>query len=750
MAGQVARIAAALCWVWLAVAGAYAGWRFTQGLPVDTDIQSMLPAAGDNPVEKAALDQAARAAAGRVAVLVTGDGAETAAADLVARLSAGGAFIPDADDGETTARWLFANRNELLCGDPAAFDEAAGRKTARSALAQIYSVAAPVSGDMLRDDPFLLTLKLAGCLAPAPQGRPTDNQRLVSGRLGGSAFAMQDGDSVVARYESWAAEWAPKGVTSARSGAVFHAARAADKAKGDIGLIGSISAIGVAALFFAAFRRVSSVLIALGLVGVGTTAGLAATLMVFPTVHVLVFVFAAMLVGVISDYAVHTMATGPATGWAPAGERQALVGRPITVSMATTVLGFGALAIFGVPLFQQVALLSGVGVITAWAFVLFVLIPLDRRPRAADRLQAAWTSLEDARDRLRIPPAASLAAVAVVAGLAIWGALNLKASDDVRDYQPRPVDLMADEAALKAAGYGGASGVFLLSEGATPAEAKAAEEAALAEAPEGVRLLAASRFDPSPDRRAENRRVLREFLYRPLLGEHVEAVGLDPAETGQGTEAVRDAAPPPFLAELAGEAGGRHYLIAPVLDAAGWAGPSGPGSRLVNPADRFTAAFGEYRVHALWAALAAGACAVLAVLAVFRTPWSLAILAPPVLACAAGMLVPAAFGLPVSFFSAAGLLVLLGVGIDYSAFEWEAGLKPDRWTAVAVTIDALTTLLSMGLLGISDTLPVRSFGLTVAVGVAVAMCLSYIPRRVARVYQAKKVSSAGSDEARNV
>ena len=33
---------------------------------------------------------------------------------------------------------------------------------------------------------------------------------------------------------------------------------------------------------------------------------------------------------------------------------------------------------------------------------------------------------------------------------------------------------------------------------------------------------------------------------------------------------------------------------------------------------------------------------------------------------------------------------LLGIGIDYAAFQWEAGLQHDRWTALAVFIDAAT------------------------------------------------------------
>jgi len=690
------------------------------------------------------MDVAGRAAAGRTAFLVeapTGDLAQAAADDLSSRLSADGLFVSDAEEAVATGRWVFDNRNELLCQrDPIAFDAAAARATARRALADVYSVAGRVTGDLLREDPFLLTIRLSECLPPTGLSRLTETQRLVSGRIAASAYRMDAQSRIVDAHAGWTARWSGEGVRAVRAGAVFHAEAAAERAKAEMSLIGGVGAIGVALLFYLAFRTVRSVLQAMVLVGIGLAAGLAATLAVFPSVHVLTFVFAAMLVGIVSDYAVHTLASGPATGWAGARNRVALVGRPITVSMATTVLGFASLALFGVPLFQQVAILSGVGIVTAWAFVLLVLIPMDGRPQAAPALGAWWQRLEDWRGRVRIPGYAAWAVAVLLGAVSAYGATQVRFLDDVRAFQPRPADLMAEEERVRAAGYGGSGVMFLLSEGASADEARRREEAALAGAPDEVRVLAASRFDPSPERRRANSAALQRELYGPLLAAHAEQVGLDAVATlGLAGRVTGRGPAPAWLAELSGETTGsgggpdrRFFLVAPVLDAAGWAGPGIEGVRLIDPAERYSVAFRSYRDQALLALGSAFACAIGVTLLVYRRLAALSILAPPLLAVGVALLAPAAMGYPLTFFSFAAALVLLGVGIDYAAFQWESGLSQDRWTSVAVSIDAATTLLSMGLLALSATYPVKSFGLTVAIGIAAALCLSHIPRLAAQ------------------
>ncbi|MGH7292294.1 MAG: hypothetical protein ACREJT_13845, partial [Myxococcota bacterium] len=355
--------------------------------------------------------------------------------------------------------------------------------------------------------------------------QPGGATRLVSGRIATSAFRLDAQASVIKAFNGWKAEWSPKGVTAARAGAVFHADAAAASATADMTLIGTLGTIGVVLLFFAAYRTIRSAVQAMVLVAIGLAAGLGATLAVFETVHVLVFVFAAMLVGIVSDYAVHTLASGPATNWAGTHERIELVGRPITVSMATAVIGFGSLALFGVPLFQQVALLSGVGIATAWAFVLWVLVPMDKRPKNAEFLRAWWVKLEDIRERVKIPAAIAWTGIAVLVGVSIYGAMKLSYLDDVRAFQPRPADLVAEEERVRSAGYAGSGVTFLLSTGDSAQEVRQREEVALAQAPEAVRLLATTRFDPSQQRRAANAVALRTNLYLPLLAEHAANVG---------------------------------------------------------------------------------------------------------------------------------------------------------------------------------------------------------------------------------
>jgi len=711
-------------------------WRLQQApSPIDTDIQSMLPDSAKDPVLRAAMLRAGEAASGRIAFLVAGsnpDDAAAAGAALHEALDETNIFVADATDAEATGRWLFANRNALLCEtDPARFDDAAAIHTARSAVASLYSPVAPVSGAMLASDPFLLTMRLSQCLAPEAQGVPTD-ATLISGRLTASAFRLDTQDKIQALVKAWRADWSPKGVTLQRAGAVFHAAAAADGAKSEVALIGGIGGLGVIVLFWLAYRRFTSVLIAIASVYVGLVGGLAAALLVFPSVHVMVFVFGATLIGVVSDYAVHFLATGPATRWTGAKQRLSLVGRPITVSMITTALSFAAMALFNAPLFAQVAVFAAAGLVTAWAFVLGVLPLIDTTPRNADALAAYWTRLENLRARFVVPPFLSAACAIVIAGAAVWGALHVTFLDDPRAFQPKQVVLLKEERAIRAVGENTFAPAFLLSEGATPDSARAVEEAALARIDHSD-ILATSRFDPSVARRADNAARIEATLLTQRLPAQIEAMGLD--ANAVDARRVSPAEAPAWMAAWRGEAGGRHFLVAPILGEATPTGALPAGARIITPAEHYASTFRAYRGFATVALLAAIVAAALILLAVYRRLAALAILVAPLAGVAAGLAIPAAFGEPISFFSLVAALVLLGVGVDYSAFQWEAGRggeDEDRWTAVALPIDAATTALSMGLLMFSATQPLRNFGLTIAIGVAAALIFSYVPRVVAR------------------
>lgn len=715
---------ALLCAIWCLIACGVVVVRSQSGRAFDTDLQRLLPQGGLEPVIRGAIADAGALASRRIMVLISGADAERvrqAAMELERHLLAAG-FESDAGAGEQMARWLFANRNHLLCeADPKAFDAQAALRSAQTAL---YAPGAPITGELLRRDPFLLTLRLGQCLAPQTVGQ-LGQSVLVSGALQGSAFDLALQNTVAAAFTAWRERWPD--LEAARRGAVFDAAYAADQARREVSLFGGAFAIALTLLLLTVLRRPQALLGTLAVTAAGTAGSLAGTFLLFPSVHVIVFVFGSALIGITSDYALHYLATGPQTGWAAPSERLRLIARPLGVCALTTALGFASLALFGVPVFQQIAVFSVCGILTAWWFTVALLPLLDRTARNGPTLQAWWSLLERPFQAFRGRSRFALLGLCAVAGLAIVGGLRLRILDDVRLFQARSSDLAAEEQILRDRLGLSASPIFLLSFGATAEEARRSEESVLSAWPQAAvqDAFAVSRFDPSGLRREQNFEALQRGLYEPHLAARLEQLGL---EQGATLAEAPPAPLPSLLAGLEGETEGRRYLVAPLGRlAASQPPPEGAGPQRIDPAARYSQVFTAFRGAAAAAAASAfGACALL-LLALYRSWRAVVILIPAALGMAMAIAVPAAAGQPISFFSLAALLVVLGASVDHAVFLFEAAPEAGEDKELAVFLAALTTMLSMGLLSLSETYPVRSFGLTVAVGVATSYLFSFIP-----------------------
>ncbi len=716
---------AIFCALWCVAACAVIGVRVQGGRAFDTDIQSLLPQNALEPLIRAAISDAGAVASQRVTVLVSAEDplrAQDAAADLAQSLGAVG-LTPDREGGEALGRWLFANRNALICEtDPSQFDVngVLGR-----AQALLYSPIAPISGEMLVRDPFLLTLQLSQCLAPASSG---GDAVLVSGALDASAFRIDVQDKVVSAFDAWRARWPD--VDVARAGAVFFAENGARQARNEIGLIGGVSGLAILVLLFVCFRRPEAIFGTLAVTAAGAAGSLAAALLAFPSVHVLVFVFGSALIGVTSDYALHYLATGPQTGWAPPAERVKRVARPLAVCALATALGFASLGAFGVAIFNQVAVFSVAGILTAWWFTMTLLPLMDQRARDGEKLAAWWDKLEAPFLAFRWRGWHSAGGAVLVLGVVALGVVRFSVLDDVRQFQPRSEELAAEEARVREVVGFSSSPTFLLSYGADAQEARRHEEATLASWPDEAAhdVLAVSRFDPSHARRAENEALLRRGLYTPYLATRAAELGLDAPAPFDAAETM---ALPPLVANLEGEANGAHYLVAPLGPVAASAELAvGEGSRIVDPAGRYSQAFASFRSLAVWAVAAAFLVCMLIVLTLYRTWRALVVLAAPAAGVLMGVAVPAALGVPISFFSVAALFVVIGTGIDHSVFLFEAAETDGQAKELVVFLAALTTILSMGMMGLSGTYPVASFGIVVAAGVTAAYLISFVPIRV--------------------
>ena len=82
----------------------------------------------------------------------------------------------------------------------------------------------------------------------------------------------------------------------------------------------------------------------------------------------------------------------------------------------------------------------------------------------------------------------------------------------------------------------------------------------------------------------------------------------------------------------------------------------------------------------------------------------------------------AAFGVAghhLQLFHMLALMLLLGIGVDYGIFLQEQPSTGNQSAWLAVGLSALSTLLSFGLLGFSNTPALRAFGLTIAIGITI-------------------------------
>jgi predicted exporter len=99
------------------------------------------------------------------------------------------------------------------------------------------------------------------------------------------------------------------------------------------------------------------------------------------------------------------------------------------------------------------------------------------------------------------------------------------------------------------------------------------------------------------------------------------------------------------------------------------------------------------------------------------------LLVPPVLAGLLALALISHSGEALNLFNFLAMILVLGIGIDFTLFIAEASHDLTS-TMFAITLSAITTMLSFGLLSLSSTFAVHSFGLTVLLGIACAYLLS--------------------------
>jgi predicted exporter len=148
-----------------------------------------------------------------------------------------------------------------------------------------------------------------------------------------------------------------------------------------------------------------------------------------------------------------------------------------------------------------------------------------------------------------------------------------------------------------------------------------------------------------------------------------------------------------------------------------------PSVVVANKAEEMSSLFGQYRERVSWVLAAAYAIILLGLATRYGLRQAVVLLIPPVFAGALALIIISVLGNSLNLFNFLAMILVLGIGIDFTLFLAEA--RGDRRiTMFAITLSALTTMLSFGLLSLSSTFAVHSFGITVLIGIACAYLLS--------------------------
>jgi len=700
---------------------------------IDTNILSLLPGGSHDQSLNDAMQRANSDASNRVVFAIEGGTAaerHVAAQKLLADLVASGDFKSSSDDGKALWQWLFANRTEMLCpSDRVRLEKGEGDAVARDAMVQWYTPMGSGSSALLKSDPLLLTNRLLTCLTPSSVRMiPDRNAEIISGVITAPVYRLDVQDRIGGIVKKWRDDPSTRGLKLERAGAIFHAAYGAAHARQEMSVIGGISTLAVLLFYWTMFRSLRAPAIALGMVAFSLTTGLAATLVVFGSIHVIALVFGAALIGMVVDYTTYYLVTGLAEPELDYRARRARIVKPLTLGMLTSVGAFAALFFFPVSAFRQIALLGSVGLATAWAATL-LLTPRVEGHAMKIGPGAQWTKNVIGRFLGKRPDRWTAASVLVVSiavlFLGIWRGHTL---DDVKKFQAPSHELVLEEARIRALTGFSPSAVFFLVRGDTRENATIHEEQLLRilrERGENDAVLwAASRFDPSRVQRKTDEALIRDGLLKPHLKDVLAVLGSEApdAYARTGRPAGKPTLPA-FINDFRGRSGDQFWSIVPVNQTLANI-PNLPFVQFVEPARQYSDLFGSYRKLASYGLALAVVLTGLMLVIAYRHLSALRILLPTVAGLLLTPAVTSLMGLPFTFFSAMGLFLVAGAGVDYAIFQWENPGRAGGWTRVGIVLAAAMTCISVGMLGLSSVLSVKSFGLSVAIGVFLTLVLS--------------------------
>ena len=655
----------------------------------------------------------------------------------------------DAAGQKAWGDFFWQHRNGLI--DPAtrARLQHGGDAQARWILSQLYSAFSGVSGKELQNDPLMLMRGSQLALAQNGQKMQLMDGWLVTkddagnywyllhGELAGSSFDMQQTHRLVTTLkalEETLKTHYPQAQLLSR-GTVFYSDYASQQARRDISTLGVATVLGVILLIVAVFRSVRPLLLSMLSIAIGALAGTVFTLLLFGELHLMTLVMSMSIIGISADYTLYYLTERMVHG-ADDSPWQSLskVRNALLLALLTTVVAYLMMMLAPFPGIRQMAVFAAAGLSASCLTVIFwhpwLCHRMPVRPIPAKGFMLRWLNAWRSSKTLSVGLPLALALISAI------GIGSLRVDDDIAQLQALPKDILAQEKTITALTGQSVDQKWFVVYGASAQQTLERLEAftpALAQAQKAGDM---AHWRTLPLNSLARQKSDLQLLHNaaPAVTTMLKSAGLNSVTPNLDAMPVSVEA---WLASPVSEGWRLLWLTLPTGEsgvlvpvdgvknsaALGKLAASHEGVAWVDRKASFDSLFALYR--SLLTGLLFVALAVIACGAMVRLGWRKGAigLVPSLLSLSCGLAALAVAGHPVNLFSLLALVLVLGIGINYTLFFSNPRGTP-LTAMLAITLAMMTTLLTLGMLVFSTTQAISSFGIVLVSGIFTAFLLA--------------------------
>lgn len=617
-------------------------------------------------------------------------------------------------------------------------------------LSQLYSPFSGLTMNELNHDPLLITrstqlnqLSHSGNLTVnnhwlTAKDEQNNTWYMIYAQLQGSSFNMQQSQQIIKQLDELTLllkqQWPDTEII--KRGVLFYSDYASSQAKNDISTIGSLSILGIVILILVIFRSIRPILLTLLSISIGILCGIVAVVALFGEIHIITLVMSTSIIGIAIDYALHYLTERMLHGNQETA-RQSLNNLLYTliIALTTSLIAYVILLFTPFPGLKQLATFAIFGLMGAFFTVIcwypFLVNNLPVRLNIGERYLTGWLTLWQ-KNSMQIIMTLMMTIFIVI------GLTQLKIDDDIGQLQTLPTDLYQQEQKIIAITKQSHDQKWFVVYGQTPEQTLQRLEAFIPILNQAKQDGLISSYQTinlfSLQQQQQNIDTIKQ--YAPAIIDGLEDMGLTPENSRLNLNELALMTPQQWLNSSISE--GRNLLwlsltdgqsatLIPISDIKNITKLSDlssgiSGVQWLDRRQEFNDMFTHYRIHL--SELLVFAIIIICATFIYRNRNNGLLMAikstlPTLLSIGASLAILGITQQSLNLFSMLALILVIGIGIDYSLFL--SNTKSQTTGALlAVSMAALTTLLSFGLLVLSHTNAIVGFGLVLTGGIFTA------------------------------